>query len=55
MANQRNVKTQRNKKKNTQSQQMDGPKTIKGRLSRMEKLVAKRTAELKKVNDSLKK
>jgi len=55
MTNQRNVKTQRNKEKNTQSQQMDGPKTIKGRLSRMEKLIAKRTAELKKVNYSLQK
>jgi PAS domain S-box-containing protein len=55
MSDKRIKKNKLNKEKNTKSRQKDGPKMISNQLSRMEKLIAKRTAELKKLNDSLQK
>jgi PAS domain S-box-containing protein len=53
MANKENLKKKLTVEKYTQSQPVHGPKTIKEQLSRMEKLIAKRTAELERVNESL--
>jgi PAS domain S-box-containing protein len=53
LANTKNLKKNPNTEKRTQSPQSDGPDTIKERLNRMEKLIAKRTSELKEVNESL--